>query len=203
MAVAERCLGVAIIVPPRSTAVPSETAASCCGQLAGGAAAIRAGGVCTRAAGGNVVRASQARKGVGPDPVVMGDITALLRASLVALRVPAGANAWQPARPALWRVADAAARIGQWLHATPGGEGTALGAFLPRIAPAGPERGLRCRAAVASTLLAGLELARDGGVLLDQDRPWTTIHARRALPGRWRRTHPRCTGRPSPGGTRQ
>ena len=96
-------------------------------------------------------------------------------ACLVALRVPAGAGVWKPARAGLWRVADAAARIGQQLDAAPGGGGAALGAFLPRIGPAVPERELRCRAAVASTLLAGLELARDGGVLLEQDRPWTAI----------------------------
>ena len=44
-------------------------------------------------------------------------------------------------------------------------------AFLPHIVPAASEREVRCRAAVASTFLAGLELARDGGVLLEQDRP--------------------------------
>jgi len=40
--------------------------------------------------------------------------------------------------------------------------GGALGVFLPRIAADAPDRDLRCRAALASTLLAGLELARNG-----------------------------------------
>ena len=47
-----------------------------------------------------------------------------------------------------------------------GGE---LGAFLPRIEADGPDRELRCRAAVASTLVAGLELARGGALMLEQD----------------------------------
>jgi len=109
----------------------------------------------------------QAEEGTGPAAAVAGDLTALLCACLVALRVPAAADFWQPARPTLWRAADAAARIGEMLD----GKEAELGVFLPRIGPCAPERGLRCRAAVASTLLAGLELARNGGVLLEQDRP--------------------------------
>ena len=124
-----------------------------------------------------------AGEGAGLEPAVVGDITALLRACLVALRVPAGTGVWQPARAGLWRVADAVARIGQVLDTAPDGGGAEFDVFLPRIGPGAPERELRCRAAVASTFLAGLELARDGGVLLEQDRPWTTIQARRAIPG--------------------
>ena len=128
-------------------------------------------------------RSGRAGEGAGLEPAVAGDITALLRACLVALQVPPGTGVWQPARAGLWRVADAAKCIGQVLDAAPDRGGVALGAFLPHIAPAAPERELRCRAAVASTLLAGLELARDGGVLLEQERPWIAIHARRAIPG--------------------
>ena len=126
--------------------------------------------------------ADRARQGTGPAAAVAGDVTALLRSCLVALRVPEGADAWEPARPALWRVADAAARIRQALDKVPGGEGAELGAFLPRISPTAPERDLRCKAALASTLLAAMELARDGGVLLDQDRPWTAIQAQPRRP---------------------
>ena len=125
----------------------------------------------------------RAGEGAGLELAVAGDITALLRACLVALRVPKGAGVWQPARARLWQVADAVARIGVVLGSAPGGVGAELGAFLPRIGPAASEREVRCKAAVASTFLAGLELARDGGVLLEQDRPWTTIHARREIPG--------------------
>ena len=125
----------------------------------------------------------RAGEGAGLEPAVAGDITALLRACLVALRVPAGVGVWQPARAGLWRVADAVGRIEQVLDTAPDGGGAKFDVFLPRIGPGAPERELRCRAAVASTFLAGLELARDGGVLLEQDRPWTTIQARRAIPG--------------------
>ena len=48
-------------------------------------------------------------------------------------------------------------------------EGSPLGAFLPVIDQAETEAALRGRAAVASTLVAGLELARGGTLGLDQD----------------------------------
>jgi segregation and condensation protein A len=44
-----------------------------------------------------------------------------------------------------------------------------LAACLPRIESDAAKRTLLCRVAVASTLFAGLELARDGGLTLDQD----------------------------------
>ncbi len=53
-----------------------------------------------------------------------------------------------------------------------GGE---LGAFLPRIDADGPDRDLRCRAAVASTLLAGLERARGGALTLAQERAGSLV----------------------------
>jgi chromatin segregation and condensation protein Rec8/ScpA/Scc1 (kleisin family) len=56
-----------------------------------------------------------------------------------------------------------------------------LAVFLPVITGASPNRELRCRAAVASTLVAGLELARIGGLGLEQDRPWKPI---RVQPGK-------------------
>ena len=127
--------------------------------------------------------AQRARQGTGPAPAVAGDLTALLRACLVALRVPAEADAWQPAHPALWRVAAAAARIRQVLGRAPDGTGAELGVFLPRIGPAAPERDLRCKAAVASTLLAAMELARDGSLILEQGGSWTAIQAQRRKSG--------------------
>jgi chromatin segregation and condensation protein Rec8/ScpA/Scc1 (kleisin family) len=38
---------------------------------------------------------------------------------------------------------------------------------------------LRARAALASTLIAGLELARDGVLALDQDAAWTPVRVKR------------------------
>ena len=135
-----------------------------------------------RPAAGALAPARRAGEGAAPAPAVVGDITALLRACLVALRVPEGAGFWQPARAGLWRVADAAAHIGQRLDAALDGGGVALGTSLPRIAPTAPERELRCRAAVASTLLAGLELARDGRLMLDQPVPWAAIQVQHRKP---------------------
>ncbi len=44
-----------------------------------------------------------------------------------------------------------------------------LRAFLPLVPPNGPAHELRCRAAMASTLVAGLEFARNGVVSLVQE----------------------------------
>jgi segregation and condensation protein A len=106
-----------------------------------------------------------------------GDITALLRACLVALLVPEEqAEAVRSRAPAFWRVPDAIARIGQLLQTLP--DGGALAAFLPPIADAEPVRTLRCRAALSSTLIAGLELAREGALAMDQDAAWRPIRLR-------------------------
>ena len=110
-------------------------------------------------------------------PVAGGDLTDLLRACLVALRLPPHADAYQPPRLPFWGVGDAAARIGQLLQERR--EGGELGAFLPKVA-ATAARPLHCRAAVAATFVAGLELARGGALSLDQDGPWQPV--RLAIP---------------------
>ena len=105
------------------------------------------------------------------------DITALLRACLVALRVPeAQQAAYRPRPPPLWTITDALARIRRLLPGLP--DGASLTALLPRVAADAPDRALRCRAAVAGTLVGGLELARDGALTLEQDGAWTPIEVR-------------------------
>jgi segregation and condensation protein A len=42
-----------------------------------------------------------------------------------------------------------------------------------------PARALRCRAAMASTLIAGLERVHDGALLLDQEADWVPIRVTR------------------------
>ena len=107
-----------------------------------------------------------------------GDLTELLRACLVALRVPeALAETYRPRPPPLWRVTDALVRLDQLLGELP--DGSPLTAFLPAIGGEDPGRTLRCRAAVSSTLIAGLERARDGALTLDQAAEWTPILVRR------------------------
>ena len=109
-----------------------------------------------------------------------GDITALLRACLVAIRLPAEAGAlYRVPGPPFWSVADAAERIRAMLPLL-GAEGEALAAFLPEVALDALERELRCRTAVAATFLAGLELTRDGTVNVEQETAWSPIQVRRA-----------------------
>jgi segregation and condensation protein A len=74
-------------------------------------------------------------------------------------------------------VPDALRRIRALLGAV--GEGAEMGRFLPAI-PDSPERPLKLRAGVASTFVAGLELAREGVVRLDQAEPFGAIELRPA-----------------------
>jgi segregation and condensation protein A len=99
----------------------------------------------------------------------------------VALRLPAWVEFYQPRVPAVWRVTDAIARIRLLLNEC--AEGDDFARFLPEIAPGVSARDLRCRAAVASTLVAGLELARDGAVTLEQTEPWASIRLQSAPEG--------------------
>ena len=96
-------------------------------------------------------------------PGRLGDIADLLRACLVALRVPEDQEAAYRPRPApFWTVGEAIARIERLLPILP--EGSELAAFLPELIEAALDRQLRSRAIVASTLVAALELARHGRV---------------------------------------
>ncbi len=108
-----------------------------------------------------------------------GDITGLLRACLVAIRLPADAGSLYqvPQRP-FWSVSDATQRIRKMLP-TLQDEGKPLAAFLPVIPSDAPDREGRCRKAVAATFLAGLELTREGSITVQQDRAWDTIQVRR------------------------
>ncbi|HXR90773.1 MAG TPA: hypothetical protein VN750_10895 [Steroidobacteraceae bacterium] len=108
----------------------------------------------------------------------VGDLTELLRACLVALRVPEQqAAAFRPKPPPLWRASDALSRLRQLLGVLP--DGSPLQAFLPQLGTEQPDSALRARAALSSTLIAGLELARDGVLALEQDAAWTPVRVRR------------------------
>jgi segregation and condensation protein A len=91
-----------------------------------------------------------------------------LRACLVALRLPEEAAIYQPAPPPLWRVTDAVARIQAMLASVPA-DVRSPDDFLPPLEPDKSKLGLRRRAALASTLVAGLELARAGTLTLAQE----------------------------------
>ena len=98
-----------------------------------------------------------------------GDITDLLRACLRALRAPEQAVCRLPP-PTPWPVADAIAGIRRRLASLP--EGGPLQLFLPAIKHDEDADLTHRRAAVASTLVAGLEFARDGELTLQQEDLW-------------------------------
>lgn len=77
----------------------------------------------------------------------------------------------------LWRLGDALVWMRQLLVLYP--QGGELGAFLPMFADA-PHRSRKQRAAVASTLLAALELARAGEGRLDQEVAFGPVRLRAA-----------------------
>ena len=94
------------------------------------------------------------------------DTTALLRACLLLLRVPEDESAIAPPRPVFWTVANAIMQIRTQLAGHP--DGLSFVACLPLLLPAPGDQALRCRAAVASTFVAVLELARVGALQADQ-----------------------------------
>ena len=104
---------------------------------------------------------------------------ALLEAGLIVFR---GAHerpedaVYRPVPPRLWRVAEAIAHVRALLSTA--AEGVPLAAFLPKLTEGGANRPLRVRAAVASTLMAGLELAREGMLTLHQEAPFERIMLR-------------------------
>ena len=100
------------------------------------------------------------------------DTPGLVRAYLSAARRAGATKGYRPRPVTLWSVQDALARLGALLGRVPD--------WLPleRFLPPGLADALHRRAAVASTLLAGLELARGGGVDLRQDECFGPIHLR-------------------------
>jgi hypothetical protein len=78
-----------------------------------------------------------------------------------------------------WRIPDALRRITDLLEHHP--RGLSLASCLPPISPRASDRPVRLRAALASTLVAGLELACDGAVLVIQDEPFGSVNFEAAL----------------------
>jgi segregation and condensation protein A len=105
----------------------------------------------------------------------------LLEGCLAVLRAGRrAAEADRSCRAAPWTPRQAAARIREMLRETPGG-GDLLD-FLPVFPADMPGRTEAIRAAIASTLAAGLELTREGCVLPRQDAPLAPITLRAADP---------------------
>ena len=109
------------------------------------------------------------------------DVTALLRACLAVLQRPGQGVVYRPAPLLLWRVPEALDRLRSMLPALP--DGAVLEHFLPPATDEQadrPGRPLRHRAALASTLLAGLELAREGSAIIEQNIPFGSVRVARA-----------------------
>lgn len=105
------------------------------------------------------------------------DVPGLLRSYLAALRRAAGRRGYAPAPVTYWSLKDALARLGAMLGELPDWQ------TLERFLPPTPLSPLERRAAVASTLLAGLELARTGAARLRQEEPFGPILVRKARGG--------------------
>lgn len=97
------------------------------------------------------------------------DLASLVRAYLTAMRRGTRSRRYQPRPLTLWTVQDALRRLGRLLGTLP--DWSALEHFLPENV-AGPTEH---RAAMASTLIAGLEMAREGTVRLRQETDFGPI----------------------------
>jgi segregation and condensation protein A len=97
------------------------------------------------------------------------DLAALVRAYISAARRAAATRAYRPRKLTIWTVQEALGRLREMLGRVP--DWATLERFIPAALGGGTER----RAALASTLLAGLELARDGSLRLRQDEPFGPI----------------------------
>ena len=101
------------------------------------------------------------------------DLPGLLRGYMAARRRGSTQDRYQPRRLHLWTVADAMDRLARMLGRVPPGGWTALDRLVPQAASP-----VQRRAALAATLLAGLELAREGSVELRQAESWGPILVR-------------------------
>ena len=101
------------------------------------------------------------------------DLSSLMRGYLVALRRSGANRVYRPRVLTLWSVQDALRRLGLLVGSLP--DWSTLESFLPESLMDPMER----RAALASTLLAGLEMARGGEVRLRQEHDFGPILVRR------------------------
>ena len=97
------------------------------------------------------------------------DLPGLLRAYTAARRRAVAKTPYTPHRAPLWTVQEALGLLGRMLGRVR--TWTSLDQFLPRF----PRQSVQHRAAIASTLLAGLELARTGRADLRQDAQFGPI----------------------------
>jgi segregation and condensation protein A len=115
------------------------------------------------------------RAEMSPGPVVTADFLRLFQACFDVLRGPPGGQAPEPPplpRRLFWSPHQAAAHMRAMLGTQP--EGGDLLSFIPDL----PDPALPLRGAIASTFVAGLELARDAQAELQQAEKFGTIRVR-------------------------
>lgn len=108
------------------------------------------------------------------------DMPQLMRAYMAAMRRTARKRIYAPRTIRFWTVQDALSRLTRLLGTTPPGWNS-LDAFLPEQLPdqaVGEDAVRQRRAAVAGTLIAGLELAKSGRLELRQDETFGRIMLR-------------------------
>ena len=104
------------------------------------------------------------------------DLPALMRGYLVAVRRIGATVRYTPRALTLWTVKDALSRLARLVGSLP--DWSTLDSFLPDDLGNPMAR----RAALASTLLAGLEMAKDGGISLRQEQDFGPIFVRAGQP---------------------
>jgi segregation and condensation protein A len=117
----------------------------------------------------------RSRPEITSGPMVAADFVSLFQACLDVLRGQSGSRSeiYRPPRRALWTPYQAIARMQAILGKRP--EGGDLLGFLPEIAADLPDRTTHLRVAISSTLVAGLELARDAQADLQQHEAFGRI----------------------------
>jgi segregation and condensation protein A len=105
------------------------------------------------------------------------DLASLVRAYLTAVRRGTRSRRYQPRPLTLWTVQDALRRLGRLLGSLP--DWSILEHFLPDNLGGSMEH----RAAFASTLIASLEMAREGTLRLRQEHDFGPILVRRGRVG--------------------
>jgi segregation and condensation protein A len=116
------------------------------------------------------------------EPARESGYVALMEACLVLLRGRPGSETFEAPEnltvsiPDLWRIPEAIERIRALLPHLP--KVVPLQAFLPAVPADDPNRVLKTRAAIASTFAAGLELAREQFLSLQQDQDFGLIEYR-------------------------
>jgi len=101
------------------------------------------------------------------------DLIQAILALLDADEPPEEPNRYQPPKSRLWTASQAMARMRQILAEAPTEHDMLT--FLPELLSSEPDLATRTRAAIASTLIAGLELTRAGEVQTWQQTDFATI----------------------------